>query len=76
MLPKQNQGQFVETLVLYLLKTLYMDLIQLNLLREKLKYSSAKEYRLNFGGCIALFQGSRTINMRREARNLIQFGEA
>ena len=38
-------GQFVETLVLYLLRTLCMDPIQLNLQKEKSKYSLDKNMR-------------------------------
>ena len=52
MLPKQNQGQFVETLVLYLLRTLCMDPIQLNLQKEKSKYSLDKICVELWGGAL------------------------
>ena len=75
MLPKQKQGQFVETLVLYLLRTLYMDPIQLSLQKEKSKYSSDK-YALNFGGVHCTFLMKSYNKYAERGSYLIQFGEA
>jgi hypothetical protein len=75
MLPKQKQGQFVEILVLYLLRTLYMDLIQLNLQNEKSKYSSDKN-ALNFGGVHCTFLRKSYNKYAERGSYLIQFGDA